>query len=140
MGPTDVDIIRVFTREAKRNVADVTIGEDKDLEIVLEAEAGGAVHSQAGAYSVGIVVKDIDDGSSFVVNPIGTNPAGKVSGHFRDIDWPAQDAKFVFTVDKAEVAKHTDHHCQVHAHVYFGFVDRDASLAVSPEFVVVPVP
>jgi hypothetical protein len=97
MGPNDAQLVRVFTREAGGAISDETAEKGSALDIVVEAEAGFALHSTGGRYEFGIVVRNLTTSSS-----IHTDIR---SGLFGDANWPADKLanQFVFTLPAAMV-------------------------------------
>jgi len=97
MGPNDAQLVRVFTRAAGGAVSDTTATSGSDLEIVVEAEAGFALHSTGGKYEFGIVVRNLTTSSSIHTDTM--------SGLFGDAKWPTDKLanQFVFTIPAAMV-------------------------------------
>jgi hypothetical protein len=92
----DVDMVRVFARESGGPVAKLALPSGTAYEVVLEAEAGDAIHGTGGPYEAGIVVRNLSNSS--IVN------TQTQSGNFGDAQWPAPPpasnlaTQFVFTI------------------------------------------
>ncbi|MDX6348084.1 MAG: hypothetical protein QOF84_2874 [Streptomyces sp.] len=136
MGPNDAQIVRVFSREPKGSIADVTLDSHTDAEIVIDAEAGGTLHQNQGAYCVTLVVRDLTDGSIIPAKVQGATKAGEVEGHFADQHWMNPAANFSFTVSKAELAKRKGHLAEAYGAVSYGSQTPGATLALSQPFLI----
>jgi hypothetical protein len=128
----DAELVRVFTRRVGGAVGDVSFPSNADFQVVVEAEAGSALHGSGAQFLTNIVVRDITDN----VN-IASAPAVGFSGSMGGADWPNLDATFVFTVAAADLgaAKENDV-CQVVAFVKAGVVNPDTTFALSPYFMI----
>jgi hypothetical protein len=137
MGPNDVEIIRVFTKEASGTVADTTLDSSADAQVVVEVEAGSAAFGTGGNWKVGIVVKDLVDGT---VIPFTLTPTTAVSGQLSTPPWDTQAERFRYTIPNANLAQHKGNLCQVYAYLLFGTNAQnfDASFVESPVFLVLP--
>lgn len=130
MGPNDVDLTRVFVREPGTTVGDDSIAAARGLEIVVEAEAGSAIHGQGAQFRTNIVVRDLSAN-----NNIPANPGGGFSGTMATAAWLAFDHQFVFEVPAAALAGREDHLCEVLAFVKAGLVNPDVEFATSYTFI-----
>jgi len=134
MGPNDAQLVRVFTREAGGAISDETAKSGSAFEIVVEAEAGYALHSTGGKYDFGIVVRNLTTSSSIHTDTL--------SGLFGDANWPADKLanQFVFTLPAAMVtAALAKNIFEVIAYLMVGGVGAgspDASFAKSAMFIV----
>lgn len=128
----DAELVRVFTRRVGGAVGDVTFPSNANFEVIVEAEAGSALHGTGAAYLTNIVVRDITDN----VN-IAANPAVGFSGSMGDARWTNLDTTFTFTVAAAQLgaAKENDV-CQVIAFVKAGNVNPDTTFALSAYFMI----
>ncbi|MEV2196235.1 hypothetical protein AB0I02_35440 [Streptomyces phaeochromogenes] len=133
MGPNDVELVRVFTRRLKGTIADVTLEATSEFEVVLEAECGTALFGTGGKYKAEIVVRDITANSN-----IPFTVSGPTNGSFGDATWPQEDQRFVYRVEPAGLQGRGGHLCQVYAYLLVGTRDYDASIAVSPMFLIEP--
>lgn len=131
MGPSDVEIVRVFARKPASPNADPTLNPNEPAEVAVEAEAGDAIFQIGAPYEVEITVKDLVDGTN-----IPTTPANVVSGQLSQAPWDKQHVAFVFGISAAELALHKGHLCEVYASVYMGLTNPDASFATSPRFLI----
>ena len=139
MGPNDVELVRVFTRQPAGATADVTFAVNQPFQIIVEAEAG-ATYMLGGAlvnatYQVGVTVRDLTDGSTIPVTaPIdasGTIPA----------TWTNAPARsFTFNVAAQPQAK-ADHCLEVLAFLRVlppATIIPDVSFVTSPLFIIHP--
>ncbi|WP_320783382.1 hypothetical protein [Streptomyces sp. CRN 30] len=138
MGPNDAQIVRVFSREPKGPIADVTLDPTKDAEIVLEAEAGATLHQNAGKYRVSLVVRDLSDGTGIPAFVTGVATAGEVQGSFTDANWPNLAASFPFVVSSATLQNHRGHMAQAWGSVLYGTNQPGATFAVGDPFQILP--
>lgn len=130
MGPNDAELSRVFTREVGGTIADISLSLTNDFEIVVEAEAGSAIHGGGTAYLVDVVVRDITAN-----NDIPTAPAD-YKGNMGDANWPNQARQFVFKVSSADLAGKENNICKVTAYLKAGVADPDVSFAESYPFII----
>jgi hypothetical protein len=131
MGPNDTELVRVYTREPGRTIQDVSIPVSADGEVVVQAEAGSAIHGAGAQFDTNIVVRDLSAN-----DVIKANPAKGFSGQLKTAAWPKLDQEFVFTIPKANLKGREDHCCQVVAFVTVGFApNQDVSIAESPMFI-----
>jgi len=136
MGPNDADIIRVYTREGNGTVADNTLDPNIDGKVVVDLEAGFAVFGSGAKWQLGVVVKDLEDGTI----PIALTPTTAVSGNLNSAPWTSQSETFVYTIPKANLSTHKGHLCQVYAYLLIGTApgNYDASFVESDPFLVLP--
>ena len=66
--PNDVSIARVYTRKVGGAIADTSFDSDEKFEVVVEAEAGSAIHGTGAPYQIGIAVRNLTDSSTTVHN------------------------------------------------------------------------
>jgi hypothetical protein len=130
MGPNDVDLARVFVREPGTTVGDDSIAAARGLEIVVEAEAGSAIHGQGTQFLTNIVVRDLSAN-----NIIPANPTVGFPGTMATAAWLNFDHQFVFEVPAAALAGRQDHLCEVLAFVKAGLVNPDVEFATSYTFI-----
>src|SRR5882672_5804492 len=135
MGPNDVQIIRVYTREKGAVIADFTIDSGKDAEVVVEAEAGLAALGNGSPWQLGIVIKDLVNGSVIAF----TSPP-PVNGTLGVAPWATQDTTIAYTVPSANLTGSKGDLCQVYAYLLVGngLTPYYASFAESPVFLVLP--
>jgi hypothetical protein len=133
MGPNDVDLSRVFVRELRE--PNSVVGEDSidiksGLQIVVEAEAGTAIHGQGTAFLTNIVVRDLTAN-----NNIPAQPAAGFNGQMATAAWQPFDKQFVFNVAPGVLAGRQDHLCEVLAFLRAGIVNPDVEFATSYTFI-----
>ena len=136
MGPNDADIIRVYTREGNGTVADNTLDPNMDGKVVVDLEAGSAIFGNGAKWQLGIVVKDLEDGTI----PFTLTPTTAVSGNLNSAPWTSQSETFVYTIPAANLGTHKGHLCQVYAYLLIGTsaANYDASFVQSDPFLVLP--
>ena len=81
MGPNDAEVRSGFTREVGGAISDDTFPSGTQYEVVVEAEAGDAIHGGGGPYAVSMVVRDLT-----ASNTVNTQ---NLTGNFGDANWPA---------------------------------------------------
>jgi hypothetical protein len=86
MGPNDADIIRVYTREGNGTVADNTLDPNIDGKVVVDLEAGSAVFGSGAKWQLGVVIKDLEDGTI----PFTMTPTTAVNGNLNSSPWNSQ--------------------------------------------------
>jgi hypothetical protein len=129
-GFNDTELVRVFTREPGDTIADLTLPVTTDGEVVLEAEAGTAIHSTGAQFNANIIVRDLTANDL-----IAATPAAGVSGQMNTAAWPALNQTFVFTLPQANLTGRANHICQATAFVTVGIgPNQDVSFAESPIF------
>ncbi|MEV6170992.1 hypothetical protein AB0L99_22505 [Streptomyces sp. NPDC051954] len=138
MGPNDAQIVRVFSREPKGPIADLTLDPTKDAEIVVEAEAGDTLHQTGGKYSVTLVVRDISDGTAIPATVAGAPQPNEVKGSFTDANWPNLAAGFDFVISSATLQNHRGHLAQAYGSVLYGTGKPGVTFAVSQPFQILP--
>jgi len=131
MQPNDVELVRVYTREPGQVISDITIETGKDFEVVLEAEAGSAIHGTGGGYTFAITIRDLTRCECIY--------SDQLQGLFGDTNWPQLRTQVVFTVIASFPGiPLEDHIMQVEAVLLTGGVGAvapDASFCTSPKFV-----
>ncbi|MEV5841442.1 hypothetical protein ACGF3G_13740 [Streptomyces sp. NPDC048179] len=138
MGPNDAQIVRIFSREEKGKIADVTLAPGSDALVVLEAEAGFILFDGHGDYLVTLVVRDLSDGTLIPATVPGVATPNKVAGRFADATWSDLAASFKFVVTGTELAKRKGHLVQAYGSVVYGHQHPGATLAESPLFMIQP--
>jgi hypothetical protein len=138
VGPNDVELVRVFSKEKSADIADITFAIDDDFDLVVEAEAGEAIHSAGAQFRLFLVLRDVTLNDNVLpVNPkAGTNtPPLETPANMTSSAWPSQPRKFEYTVRAAAVAGRANHVCQAIAFLTVGAAGkRDASFGKSPYF------
>lgn len=134
MGPNDAQLVRVFTREAGGAVSDTTAASGSDFEIVVEAEAGLALHSYGGQYEIGIVVRDLTTSTSIHTDTL--------KDLFGKANWPVGKLakQFVFTLPATKLTDAMSTHIlEVIGYLKVGGVGTlpaDVSFEKSPMFII----
>ncbi len=135
MGPSDVDIVRVYTRVPGAAVAEETFPTNYPIEIVVEAEAGTDAHGTGGQFEVGVVVRDLSACGVVggITNVLPTHPSG-TAGNFGNAEWPAAGYQtFRYTIPANTIPE--DHVCEVLAWLRYRIANPDVSFARSPLFI-----
>lgn len=129
MGPNDVELVRVYTRNPGGNVSDVTFPFDQDIEIVVDAEAGEDIFDTGASFTLNVTVKDLVDNCLIPTTPGYTHILGGSA-------WPTPTTNFLFTISAADLGPVKENHvCEVIAYLC---VDHDYSFATSPWFIITP--
>jgi hypothetical protein len=136
MGPNKADIIRVYTREGNGTVADNTLDPNFDGKIVVDLEAGFAIFGTGAKWQLGVVVKDLEDGTI----PFTLTPTTAVSGNLDSPPWSSHSETFEYTIPAADLSTHKGHLCQIYAYLLVGTnaQNYDASFVESYPFLVLP--
>ena len=136
MGPNDAQIIRVYTREKGAVIADVTLDSGADAEVVVDVEAGSAAIGSGAQWQLGLVVKDLVNGTTIAF----TNTPPAVNGNLGTAPWSTQAETFAYTVPSANLTGSKGDLCKVYAYLLIGngLTEYDASFAESPSFLVRP--
>jgi hypothetical protein len=135
MGPNDAELVRVFTRATGSPISDVTHPANAGFQVVVDAEAGNALHAATTGYTVGVIVRDLADLSLIPATEAvtGTNP---LAGAMTDASWPAPANQFVFNVALAAIAGKANRPCEVMA--WLRTAGGDVSFATGPRFMITP--
>ena len=139
MGPNDVDIVRVFARKAGGVTAESALPYDTDFEVVVEVEAGGAIFSTAAEYAVGLVIRDLQDGTFFPTpTPAAafSEPTLFANDHMQTGQWTTQSQPFVYKVTAPGSTKE-NHICDILASLRAGHTNPDVEFAQSPLFIII---
>jgi hypothetical protein len=138
MGPNDAQIVRIFSREEKGQIADFTLDPGKNAEIVLEAEAGDTLHDQGGNYLITLVVRDLSDGTLIPATVQTVTTPNKVTGNFGDQNWQHLGVQFSFLVSATELSHRKGHLVEAYGSVVYGHHKPGATTATSPLFMIQP--
>lgn len=133
MGPNDVDLARVFVRELREPnsvVGEESINIQSGLQIVVEAEAGAAIHGLGTSFKTNIVVRDLSAN-----NNIPAQPLAGFSGQMATAAWQPLDTQFLFSVAPGVLVGRQDHLCEVLAFLQAGLVNPDVEFATSYTFI-----
>jgi hypothetical protein len=140
MGPNDADIIRVYTRESGGTSAnDNTLDPSLNAEVVVDLEAGTAVIGTGAQWQVGIVIKDLVNGTTI---PFTLTPTTVVHGNLGTPPWPAGTpaVTFTYTIPAGNLTLHKGSLCKVYAYLLIGInaANYDASFVESEPFLILP--
>lgn len=127
MSPNDVELVRVYTKEPGGKISDTTLPVSSDFEVIVEAEAGSAIHSSGAQFLTNILVRDLSANDIIPATP--TQPG---SGAMSSSAWPELYRAFLHKVNTADLAGRENHVCQVIAFLNVGVTNPDVSFAVSP--------
>jgi hypothetical protein len=117
-------------REPGSVVGEETIDIGSGLQIVVEAEAGTAIHGAGTQFLTNIVVRDLTANTN-----IPALPAAGFSGQMATPAWPAFDNQFLFNVAPGVLAGKQDHICEVLVFLKAGIVNPDVEFATSYTFI-----
>lgn len=138
MGPNDVELVRVFAKEKTADIADITFQVGDDFDVVVEAEAGEAIHNAGAQFRLFMVLRDItlNDNILPLTPKAGTNtPALETPANMMSDAWPHQPRKFEYTVSAVAIAGRANHVCRAIAFLTVGASGkRDTSFGTSPYF------
>jgi len=133
MQPNDVELVRVDTKDPAETISDITAESGKYFDVVLEAEAGSAIHGTGGRYKFAFVVRDL--------TACKCEYYDEVEGFFGDANWLNFNTQIIRTIPAAAMIPSLNEHImQVEAVLLTGGVGPtvapDASFATSPKFIV----
>lgn len=132
MGPNDVELARVYTREAGGTISDRTFPVNQDFEIAVDVEAGNAIFGGGTQFSVGVVLRDETANDDI---PATLDPAIAFPGTMGTADWPTQAHQFTFKVAAADLAGRENHCAKVIAFLQARLGDPDVSFAETELFI-----
>jgi hypothetical protein len=127
MSPNDVELVRVYTKELGGKISDTTLAVSSGFEVIVEAEAGSAIHSSGAQFLTNILVRDLSANDI-----IPATPTQAVSGAMSSSAWPELYRALQYKVNKADLTGRENHVCQVIAFLNVGVNNPDVSFAVSP--------
>ena len=127
MSPNDVELVRVYTKEIGGKISDTTLPVSSGFEVIVEAEAGSAIHSSGAQFLMNILVRDLSANDI-----IPATPTQAVSGAMSSSAWPELYRALQYKVNKADLTGRENHVCQVIAFLNVGVNNPDVSFAVSP--------
>jgi hypothetical protein len=129
MGPNDVELVRAYTREPGKQVADITFPVTSDFEVMVDAEAGSAIHSSGAQFLTGVLVRDLSANTIILATPVQAS-----SGALKSNAWPEPYRAFRYTIKAADLNNRENHVCQIIAFLNVGVSNQDSSFALSPLF------
>ncbi|NIR48737.1 hypothetical protein GWO43_09895 [candidate division KSB1 bacterium] len=143
MGPNDAELVRVYTREIGGTIADVTFPFDKDIEVVVEAEAGTALFDSGGQFDLRVFVRNLKANGGKndpILVPLkgksGNADVVQTSGAFGS-GWDAQATNFIFIIPKSSLGpKKEGAIMEILACLQIGIKRPDVSIARSPLFII----
>jgi hypothetical protein len=127
MSPNDVELVRVYTKEPGGKISDTTLPVSSGFEVIVEAEAGSAIHSNGAQFLTNILVKDLSANDIIPATP--TQPG---SGVMSSSAWPELYRAIEYKVNTADLTGRENHVCQIIAFLNVGVTNPDVSFAVSP--------
>ena len=101
MGPNDVELDRIYPREAGTVVEDITLETGSNFEVAVEGEVGTALFGTGGNFTVAILIRDITANSSVI-------HTANVASNF-GAAWATVKQEFPFTVPAATIAGRENH-------------------------------
>ena len=87
----------------------------RDFEVIVDAEAGLAIHSTGAQFLTGILVRDLSAN-----NTIPATAEQASSGGLNSSAWPELYRAFRYTINAADLAGREDDVCQVIAYLNVG--------------------
>ena len=126
MGPNDIQLARVWTRNTGGTVSDVTFPSDTAFQVVVDAEAGATAATSGMPWEITICVRDLHDNSPIVLTD-------SLSGTLGAAPWNNPELAAVFTIPAQPPARR-GHVLEVLAQLSVRPVDPDVSFARSPLF------
>jgi hypothetical protein len=132
MGPNDVELVRVWTKDPAKPIQDVTLSITANFDVIVEAEAGSTIFKDKAPFQTDIYVRDLSDHTN-----IPTLPVGGYSGTMNGLAWPANHQVFPpFTIKNTDLTDRANHICQVVAYLTVTTDgEPDVSFAESPIFI-----
>jgi hypothetical protein len=127
----DVELVRVYITTdptTPQRIADQTARDDQPFAVVLEAEAGQALHANGGPYTFSMVVRDLTDGTTI------TNATQ--NGSFGDGNWQFLKTEFLFPNVPPPGTGKRGHVCEVIAVLTAGNVNQNVDFARSDPFII----
>jgi hypothetical protein len=130
MSPNDVELVRVYTKETGGKISDSTLPVSSGFEVIVEAEAGSAIHSSGAQFLTNILVRDLSANDLIPATPTQASSGAMSSGA-----WPELYRAFQYKVNTADLTGRENHVCQVISFLNAGVTNPDVSFAVSPLFI-----
>ena len=78
MSPNDVELVRVYTKEIGGKISDTTLPVSSGFEVIVEAEAGSAIHSSGAQFLMNILVRDLSANDIIPATPIDVGYAWRL--------------------------------------------------------------
>ena len=119
----------VHERNRRENL-DSTLPVSSGFEVIVEAEAGSAIHSSGAQFLTNILVRDLSANDL-----IPATPTQASSGAMSSSAWPELYRAFQYKVNTANLTGRENHVCQVISFLNAGMTNPDVSFAVSPLFI-----
>jgi hypothetical protein len=92
MGPNDARLVRIFPRKTGAVIAAMSFPSNVPFEVIVECEAGTAIHGTGASYEITIDVIDFSAMASVIRSEI------VAAGSLGDSDWPNQAQQFVYQI------------------------------------------
>jgi len=124
VGPSTVELVRVFARETNAVIAEVTFPYDISFEAVIECRAGYAIHALGARYEIKIDIIDFSAMAPIVSSAI------VAAGFMEDTGWSGYAQQFVFSIPEPG-ASNEGHIWKIFASLKVGVISPYVSLAES---------
>ncbi len=107
MQPNDVEVVRIYPREAGSTTQDIALETGSDFELAVDGEAGTTLYGTGGSFTLKVMIRDFTQNS----NVIHTDSR---SGNFGN-GWANLKETFVFNVPAAVIAGRDNNILEAHA-------------------------
>ena len=107
MHPNDVELIRIYTREANTLTEDVTMVTGKAFDLLVEAEVGTALFGNGGKFSVQVIIRDFTANSTVIHTDTLSDTFGGA--------WARLKETFLFIVPASVIEGRANHILEAHA-------------------------
>ena len=132
MHPNDVDLIRIYTREANTLTDDITMITGTPFDLLVEAEVGTALFRHGGKFEIHVIIRDFTANSLVIY----TDSLSDIFGGA----WARLKETFLFIVPANVINGRENHILEAHAILSadcLGYTsDRNVSFAQSRLFTV----
>lgn len=134
MHPNDVDLIRIYAREANTLTEDITMVTGTAFDLLVEAEVGTALFGNGGKFEIYVIIRDFTANSLVIY----TDSLSDIFGGA----WARLKEAFLFIVPASVIAGRENHILEAHAILSADGLgrtsDRNVSFAQSRLFTVYP--
>jgi len=107
----------------------ITFPVTSNFEVMVDAEAGSAIHSSGAQFLTGVLVRDLSANTIIPATPVQAS-----SGALKSNAWPEPYRAFRYTIKAADLNNRENHVCQIIAFLNVGVSNQDSSFALSPLF------
>ncbi|MCC6616926.1 MAG: hypothetical protein IT320_25870 [Anaerolineae bacterium] len=101
MGPNDVELVRIYPREAGTLVEDITLEIGSNFDVVVDGEVGDALFGTGGSFTIDVIIRDLSANSTVI-------HTANVSSNF-GAAWATVKEDFVFVVPAAVINGRENH-------------------------------